>query len=78
MLKGGFYLSLYHSTPHFSTFMDKAEKRMWTGEFIQRRLQGTLINSRVIGYNEVEGNVRLQIIATDKKVLFDMTYVSQS
>jgi len=28
--------------------------------------------------NEVEGNVRLQIIATDKKVLFDMTYVSQS
>jgi hypothetical protein len=29
-------------------------------------------------FNEVEGNVRLQIIANDKKVLFDMTYVSQS
>ena len=28
--------------------------------------------------SEVEGNVRQQIIANDKKVLFDMTYVSQS
>ena len=27
---------------------------------------------------EVEGNVYKIIVATDKKVLFDMTYVSQS
>jgi hypothetical protein len=28
--------------------------------------------------NEVEGNVRLQIATDTRKVIFDMTYVSQS
>ena len=76
--------SLQYSTyfPYFETYLRASTKGKYDS-FDEKKKKRAFVcivstGQKWKNQREVEGNVYKKIIATDKKVLFDMTYVSQS